>query len=124
MLVMLPNSSARSVAFTFGRCCASLSGIVFVQIAPAAHTHTEVSHAHLLQGKTQVEGRGGDAPIALPTAPPISVQSRTIAVVMAMSTCGTEACAATLEQTEAKPPPKPWMICVQTTSASDAWAPR
>ena len=47
-----------------------------------------------------------------------------MAVVMAMSTCGTEACAATLEQTEAKPPPKPWMICVQTTSASDACAPR
>ena len=62
--VMLAKSSAMTVSFAQGMCSASLPGIVFVQIAPAT---------------------------ALPTAPPISVQRRTIAVVIAMSACGTDA---------------------------------
>ena len=70
------------------------------------------------------EGEGELVPTALPTAPPISVQSRTIAVVMAMSTCGTAAWDATEEHTAAKPPPIPCRTWVMTTSASEPWTPR
>ena len=40
-----------------------------------------------------------------------------------MSTCGTDAWAATDAATVEKPPPMPWRICVQTISATDPFAP-
>ena len=89
---MLPNSASRSSPDSPGRYSANLPGMTPAQIAPA---------------------------MLPPTPAPISVHNKTSAMTIATSACGTDACAPTPEQIAAKPPPMPWRICVQTSSASD-----
>ena len=57
------------------------------------------------------------SPTALPTAPPISVKSRTAAVTIASSACVTEACAPTCDDVNARASTHALQKLVQTRSA-------
>ena len=62
--------------------------------------------------------------MALPTLPPISVQSSTTAVMIATSACVTDAWAAVPMATDSSPPPMPWRICVQMSATSEPCVPQ